>query len=76
MIKQEMMSIVYNQLAVDYNCEPEDFNKNGVIFTIAEEQKGRRELPFGSPRLEVVTMGKKYCCKRFQEYNALCKKKI
>lgn len=58
MIKQEMMSIVYNQLAVDYNCEPEDFNKNGVIFTIAEEQKGRRELPFGSPRLEVVTMGK------------------
>lgn len=33
-----MMSIVYNQLAIDYNCKPEDFNKDGVIFTIAESK--------------------------------------
>lgn len=46
MNKQEMMSIVYNQLAIDYNCKPEDFNKDGVIFTIAEKQTGRREMPF------------------------------
>ena len=38
MNKQKMMSIVYNQLAIDYNCKPEDFNKDGVIFTIAEKQ--------------------------------------
>lgn len=53
-----MMSIVYNQLAIDYNCKPEDFNKDGVIFTIAEKQTGRREMPFVTPRLEVITMGK------------------
>lgn len=58
MNKQKMMSIVYNQLAIDYNCKPEDFNKDGVIFTIAEKQTGRREMPFVTPRLEVITMGK------------------
>lgn len=58
MNKQEMMSIVYNQLAIDYNCKPEDFNKDGAIFTIAEKQTGRREMPFVTPRLEVITMGK------------------
>lgn len=56
--KQEMMAIVCNQLAVDYNCKPEDFNKDGVIFTIAEKQEGRREMPFITPRLEIITMGK------------------
>ena len=34
MTRQEMMTIVYNQLAIDYNCKPEDFYKDGVIFTI------------------------------------------
>lgn len=58
MTKQEMMNIVYNQLAVDYNCKPDDFNKDSVIFTYAEKQIGRREMPFVSPRLEVITMGK------------------
>lgn len=58
MTKQEMMSIVYNQLAIDYNCKPEDFNKDGVIFTIAEKQNGRREMPFITPRLEIITIGK------------------
>lgn len=58
MTKQEMMAIVYNQLAIDYNCKPEDFNKDGVIFTIAEKQNGRREMPFITPRLEIITMGK------------------
>lgn len=58
MTKQEMMEIVYSQLAIDYNCKPEDFNKDGVIFTIAEKQEGRREMPFITPRLEIITMGK------------------
>lgn len=53
-----MMTIVYNQLAIDYNCKPEDFYKNGVIFTIAEKHEGRREMPFITPRLEIITMGK------------------
>lgn len=53
-----MMAIVYEQLALDYNCEPEDFNKNSIIFTVAKKQEGRREMPFVTPRLEVITMGK------------------
>ncbi|MGN0531617.1 MAG: GNAT family N-acetyltransferase [Eubacterium sp.] len=58
MTKQEMMAIVYSQLAIDYNCKPEDFNRDGVIFTIAEKQNGRREMPFITHRLEIITMGK------------------
>ena len=29
MTKQEMMKIVYSQLAIDYNCKPEEFDKKG-----------------------------------------------
>lgn len=58
MTKQEMMTTVYNQLAIDYNCKPEDFAKDGVIFTVAKKENGRREMPFFEPRLEIITMGK------------------
>lgn len=58
MTKSEMMNMVYNQLAVDYNCKPDDFCKDGVIFTVAEKLNGRREMPFVTPRLEIITMGR------------------
>lgn len=58
MTKQEMMSTVYRQLALDYNCQPEDFTRSGILFTEAKMQRGRREMPFITPRLEVITMGK------------------
>lgn len=58
MTKQEMMTIVCNQLAIDYNCHSDDFNKDDVIFTVAKKQDGRREMPFVTPRLEIITMGK------------------
>lgn len=32
MTKQEMMKIVYSQLAIDYNCKPEDFDKKEQIY--------------------------------------------
>ncbi len=57
MTKQEMMATVYRQLALDYNCQPEDFTKSGIFFTEAKMQPGRREMPFVAPRLEVITMG-------------------
>ncbi|WP_256440231.1 hypothetical protein [Sedimentibacter sp. zth1] len=41
MDRKEMLQKVYNQLAVDYNCEPEDFLKDDLIFTEAKELKGR-----------------------------------
>ena len=58
MTKQEMMATVYRQLALDYNCRPEDFTRSGILFTEAKMQQGRREMPFITPRLEVITMGK------------------
>ena len=58
MTKQEMMATVYRQLALDYNCQPEDFTRSGILFTEAKMQRGRREMPFITPRLEVITMGK------------------
>lgn len=58
MTKHEMMEIVYNQLAVDYNCAPDDFLKDEIIFTIAEKTDGRRAMPFVKNRLEMITFGR------------------
>lgn len=57
MDKEEMMDCVYNQLAIDYNCEPNDFLKDGLIFTVARKNEGRRYFPFVMPRLEIISMG-------------------
>lgn len=57
MHKKQLMQIVYNQLAIDYNCSPQDFLKDGLIFTEAKEQKSRRPYPFITPRLEMITFG-------------------
>jgi hypothetical protein len=57
MDKNYMMQVVYNQLAIDYNCSPQDFLQEGLIFTEAKELKGRRPYPFITPRLELITFG-------------------
>ncbi len=57
MDKKNMMQLVYNQLAIDYNCSPQDFLKEGLIFTEAKELIGRRPYPFITPRLEMITFG-------------------
>lgn len=57
MDKKQMMKKVYNQLAIDYNCSPQDFLEDGLIFTEANELKGRRPYPFITPRLEMITLG-------------------
>lgn len=55
--KKYMMDWVYNQLAIDYNCSPSDFLKDGLIFTEAKQNQGRRTFPWVIPRLEMITMG-------------------
>jgi GNAT superfamily N-acetyltransferase len=55
--KKYMMDCVYHQLAIDYNCSPDDFLKDGLIFTKASENKDRRPFPWVTPRLELITMG-------------------
>lgn len=55
--KKIMMNCVYNQLAIDYNCSPGDFLKDGFIFTKARKNEGRRLFPWVMPRLEMITTG-------------------
>lgn len=55
--KRNMMDCVYNQLAIDYNCTPDDFLKDGLIFTEAKQNEGRRTFPWIIPRLEMITIG-------------------
>lgn len=57
MNKAQMYEIVRNQLAIDYNCKPDDFFKEGIIITEAKKSEGRRSLPFIHPRCEMITMG-------------------
>lgn len=55
----EQLAKVRKQLAIDYNCQEEDFLKDGIIFSEAKDNQGRRKLfPRQSPYLEIVTMGK------------------
>jgi GNAT superfamily N-acetyltransferase len=55
--KKTMMDCVRKQLAIDYNCSPDDLLKDELIFTKAFKAKGRRPLPWVTPRLEMITMG-------------------
>lgn len=57
MNNKQMMEYVFNQLAIDYNCLPDDFLENKIIFTEAKESEGRRPYPFYTPRLELITFG-------------------
>lgn len=58
--KKVMMDYVYTQLAIDYNCSPVDWLKDGLIFTEANEHKDRRPFPWRSPRLEMVAVRASY----------------
>lgn len=55
--KSIMMERVYQQLAIDYNCQPSDFLKNGIILTEAKDNIDRRPFPWRTPRLEMISMG-------------------
>lgn len=57
MNKKQMMEYVYNQLSIDYNCLPDDFLRDEIIFTEAKELEGRRPYPFFTPRFELITFG-------------------
>jgi len=55
--KNQMMDCVRSQLALDYNCTPDDFMKDGILFTEAVQKEGRRRYPWRSPRIEMIAMG-------------------
>lgn len=76
MNNKELFETVCAQLAIDYNCAPEDFDKNGIIITEAVKLEGRRVLPFRSPRCEVITMGKSVIVNASKDVLPFVKKKL
>lgn len=56
--KSKMLEIVRKQLAIDMNCNIEDFLKDGIVFCEAKSNEGRRMFDRQSPFLEIATMGK------------------
>lgn len=53
----EILSIVRTQLAVDLNCSPDDFKKDGFVFCETKENLERRPFPRGEHHFEMLTMG-------------------
>ena len=56
--KSKILEIVRKQLAIDMNCNSEDFGKDGIVFCKAKSNEGRRMFDRQSPFLEIATMGK------------------
>ena len=55
---KEILSLVRAQLAIDLNCSPEDFDREGFIFSEPAENPGRRPFPRGKRHFEMYTLGK------------------
>ena len=53
----EMQHMVKSQLAIDLNCSPDDFSRDGIVFCEAKENPGRRPFPRGERHIEMYTMG-------------------
>lgn len=56
--KLKILEIVRNQLALDMNCNTQDFLNDGMVFCEAKLNGGRRMFERQKPYLEVATMGK------------------
>lgn len=56
--KSKILEIVRKQLAIDMNCNSEDFSEDGIVFCEAKLNEGRRMFDRQSPFLEIATMGK------------------
>lgn len=76
MDNHSLYKLVREQLGIDYNCAPEDFFKNGVIITEAKKLKGRRALPFITPRCEMITMGNSVIVNVSKDVLPFVKKKL
>jgi GNAT superfamily N-acetyltransferase len=48
---------LFKQIAVDYNCTPEDLNKGEIIITKSEWNDGRRSYSPDMPFLQMATLG-------------------
>jgi len=55
---RNLLKTVQSQLAIDLNCHPDDFNKEGFIFCESKANPGRRPFPREERHLDILTMGK------------------
>lgn len=55
--KAKMLEIVRQQLALDMNCNEQDFLKDGIVFCEEKLNEGRRMFDRQNPYLEMATMG-------------------
>lgn len=55
---REMLAAAKAQLAVDLNCSPEDFAREGFVFCEAADNPGRRPFPREAAHFEMYTMGR------------------
>jgi GNAT superfamily N-acetyltransferase len=55
----ELYAIAQSQLAIDLNCTRDDLNgeKDRIIFTVAQENPGRRPFPRSALHFEMLSMG-------------------
>lgn len=56
--KKGMLNIVRSQLALDMNCEPQDFLNSGIVFRDTDSRNGVWPDEWQKPHLRVATMGK------------------
>ena len=55
--KKEIEEVLKHQLALDYNCDKEDFSRTENIITVSKVIPGRREYIEGKFFITMVTMG-------------------
>lgn len=55
--KEEIIRELKNQLAIDFNCAPEDFDKNENVITVSAENPGRRIYSEQKEFFSMVTLG-------------------
>lgn len=57
MKNEYILSTVRGQLAIDLNCLPDDFDRNGFVFCQARNNPGRRPFPRDARHFDMLTMG-------------------
>ncbi len=58
MTTAEMHAALRAQLAIDMNCAPDDFDRDGILFFETRDNPGRRPFPRGERVFEILTLGK------------------
>ena len=55
--KQELLGIIKEQLAIEYNCSINDFSSSNNIITVSKNNANKRHYTDGIPFFQMVTFG-------------------